>query len=128
MSDQPSLFNQPTRGTSLSDPRAATAGAHHVQAGDTEAAAAQLIRPKTGTQRAKVLDAIAAAPDGLTDEQIAETTWLYLYSAAPRRTELVKGGWVIDSTDRRETSRGTAAVVWTLSAAGRAALTGKVAA
>jgi hypothetical protein len=122
MSGQPSLFDPPKAGVGLSDPGARTRGRTHRAGRDTERAAAELIEPKTGTQRAAVLAAIAAAPDGLTDEQIADTTGLYLYSAAPRRTELVKGGWVHDSGERRTTSRGTPAVVWVLTAAGRAAL------
>lgn len=41
-------------------------------------------------------------------------------SAGNRRGELVTGGWVIDSGRRRPTRSGQPAVVWVLSAEGRA--------
>ena len=75
--------------------------------------------PRSGTQRLRVLDAITASDGGLTDPEIAETTGLYLYSAAPRRNELVLGGWVEDSGVRRDTGRGGDAIVWRLSVVGQ---------
>lgn len=115
---EPPLF-----GSSLSDPDANTAGQVHTGAGETEVAAARFVMPRTGTQRRKVLEAIAAADeDGLTDHQVAETTGIYLYSAAPRRTELVRGGWVRDSGRRRSTPHGSEAVVWILTDEGAAHL------
>ena len=107
---------------SLPDPGADAMGARHAGGGDTETAAALAVIPRSGTQRRKVLEALAASADGLTDDELAERTGLFLYSAAPRRVELRDGGWVLDSGRRRPTGRDAAAVVWVVSAAGREAL------
>lgn len=109
----PTLF-----GPSLSDPAAATAGAAHASGRDTERAAAWAAMPRAGTQRRRVLDALAASNTGLTDHEIAGETGLYLYSAAPRRVELLRGGWLRDSGHRRRTPHGSDAVVWALTEAG----------
>lgn len=98
----------------LSDPEAPAPGRLHRGAGETERAAALAAMPKTGTQRRRVLEAFVFAPSGLTDHELAGRTGLYLYSAAPRRTELVHGGWLRDSGRRRPTPSGTPAVVWVL--------------
>jgi hypothetical protein len=103
----------------LSDVDVDTPGQAHRRAGDTERAAALAVMPRTGTQRRAVLEAIAAAgADGLTDHELADKTHLYLYSAAPRRNELLRGGWVRDSGHRRTTPLGSEAVVWTLTLPG----------
>lgn len=94
-------------------------GKFHKNAPDTERAAAFAVRPKTGTQRMKVLNAIIGS-DGLTDPEVAELTGLYLYSAAPRRNELALGGWVEDSGARRETDNGGLAIVWIATAKAKA--------
>ena len=103
----------------LASPSGPTPGFAHAEAGDTENGAARLVAPRTGTQRSKVLWAIARAYDGLTDHEIASTTGLYLYSAAPRRVELVNFGWVVDSGKRRMTPNGAKAIVWKLVDAAR---------
>lgn len=113
---QPALF-----GDGLSDPTVNTEGAHHGR--ETERAAALAAMPRTGTNRLRALAAIAlAGRDGLTDHELAERTGIYLYSVAPRRVELMKGGWVRDSGHRRETPNGTPAVVWILTETGAARL------
>ncbi len=82
---------------------------------DTERVSADLIRPRAGTLRARALTALQAAePYGLTDDELAEATEVYLYSIAPRRVELTKRGWVMDSGNRRTSSHGRPAVVWVL--------------
>lgn len=101
----------------LSDPGANSEGQHHRIPIDTERAAAMAVMPRSGTQRLRVLEAIAAS-DGLTDAELAVVTGLYLYSAAPRRCELAAGGWVCDSGRRRTTEHGNAASVWTLTREG----------
>lgn len=104
----------------LPNPGRPLLGRHHREATDTEAAAATKVAPRSGTLRRRVLDAIAAAGDfGLTDWQIHETLGCRLYSAAPRRGELVRDGWVQDSGRRRETDSGTSAIVWVLTPEGR---------
>lgn len=112
---EPPLF-----GPGLSDPDANLPGRapSRGRADDTDRAAAYAVMPRTGTQRRRVLAAIALAEDGLTDHELADATGLYLYSAAPRRTELLRGGWVRDSGIRRATPLGADAVVWTLTEEG----------
>jgi len=110
MNEQPTLF----------DPGTDMMGKHHMAARDTELEAAALVRPKSGTQRVKVLEAIRAAGDrGLTDPELAQVTGLYLYSAAPRRVELCESGWVKDSGLRRMTPNGRKAIAWVLTDAAK---------
>jgi hypothetical protein len=57
----------------------------------------------SGTNRRKVLDAVAAVSRdprlvGLTDLQIAQQTGLRDNSVRPRRVELVDGGWLQPAT------------------------------
>ena len=97
-------------------------GKHHKKPKPTERAAALAVQPRSGTQRMKVLRAIANSPDGLTDPEVSDKTGIYLYSAAPRRCELVEGGWVMDSGITRATEHGKEATVWIVTAKARAAL------
>jgi hypothetical protein len=83
----------------------------------TSAAAAVEALPCSGTQRAKVYDAIRQAPAGLTDQEIATTLGMAENSVRPRRLELSdqpKGlpRLIVDSGRRRQTSAGKQAVVW----------------
>jgi hypothetical protein len=53
------------------------------------------VAPRTGTQRWRLLKAIAAAGDaGLTNEEAAELTGIALRSSGPRLAELKHGGWI----------------------------------
>jgi hypothetical protein len=101
----------------VDDVFAAREGKHHRQAGDTERGAAKAVAPRTGTGRFKVLAALVEH-GGMIDEEIAARTGLRHYTAAPRRKELVEGGFVVDSGSRRKTTTGTAAIVWTATAKG----------
>jgi len=104
----------------LGDPSADAMGQHHSRARAAETKAAWNIRPKSGTQRSLCLDEIAASGDkGLTDSELAEITSLYRYSAAPRRYELMAGGWVTDSGRVRPNDMGNDETVWVLSPLGR---------
>lgn len=105
---------------SLTDPSTPTSAAHHRHnPRDTEVLAAQLVTPKAGTLRLKALAAFRTAGSaGLTDQELADVTGLYLYTVAPRRVELVRQGWLSDTGERRTTARGRAAVVWALTPAG----------
>jgi hypothetical protein len=83
----------------------------------TSAAAAVEALPRSGTQRARVYEAIRQAPAGLTDQEIATTLGLAENSVRPRRLELSdppKGlpQLIVDSGRRRQTSAGKQAVVW----------------
>lgn len=95
---------------------------HHADAGDTERQAAALVRPRAGTLRAGVLTWLLRRPAGLTAGELAELLHAYLYSVAPRCTELRDDGWLEDSGARRPTPRGASAIVWRLSEAGAAEL------
>lgn len=107
----------------LLDPDASGIGAFHAPdsgAPDTERLAAVAQYPKAGTDRRRVLDHIGLCGDhGSTDEETSLSTRMRLYTAAPRRNELVEMGWVADSGTRRTTTTGTLAAVWVLSALGR---------
>lgn len=116
--------NEDDEQPSLLDPTGRIPAPAHRDGSDTEYLAAQMMTPKAGTLRERALLAIARADDrGLTDHELADATEVYLYSIAPRRTELVRMGWVEDSGDRRDSPMKRPAVVWVLTAAGRAALT-----
>lgn len=110
----------------LSDPAATVPAPHHAGASDTEKAAAWAMMPRAGTLRAEALEALVAAAGsplkGYTDAELAKHTGRYLYSIAPRRTELAAGGWIEDSGRRRDTPNGHQAIVWVLTAAARARL------
>lgn len=95
----------------LFDPGVDRASVHR-NARDTERDAAELIAPKAGTLRRLAYDALLAAPDGLTDLELAARTSKWLYSIAPRRVELVRAGLVIDSGIRRPGPTGARAIVW----------------
>lgn len=116
MSDQAQLFESTPVLRAVDVEREAPS---HRRATDTERAAAGLARPRAGIARARVLDAIATSSDGLNDFEIARATGLRLYTAAPRRGELLKDGWIVDSGERRPTDSGSLAIVWKLSDAGR---------
>lgn len=100
----------------LSDPSINAEGARHRNASDTERAAAWAVLPRSGSQRMKVLAAFAENwSTGLTDVEVASVTGMHFQSSQPRRHELMKGGWVVDSGERRPTGKGGTAIVWRLS-------------
>jgi len=111
---QATLFDRP-----LPDPTRDIAGGLHREAGDTERAAAELVAPRSGTWRWRVLLAVArAGASGRTDWELHTELGGLLYTVAPRRHELARDGWIEDSGKRRRTPSGTEAVVWVLSPAG----------
>lgn len=104
------------------DPEANTPGRARTGAKRTSSGAALAVEPRTGTQRRRVLDAVAAvARDartvGLTDVEVARSTGLPPNSARPRRKELVDGGWLEDSGVTRD-HHGREHIVWVLSEKG----------
>lgn len=108
-------------------------GKAHRGAGPTEraAAAGQLETPRSRTAKAQVLGAFItdyeSGGDGLIDWDLERRFNIYLYTAAPRRGELVEEGWV-RATDRvRTTPKSTdekrsEACVWELTDAALAKL------
>ena len=107
----------------LPDPSINRPAPVHRQAHDTERAAAAMVYPRTGTLRHLALHALALNnANGLTHGELAVITGKRHYSIAPRVTELVELGWVIDSGRRRPTDTGSPAIVWVLSERGKAEL------
>lgn len=105
----------------LTAPESPRRAAHHHQGHRTEISAAELVLPRAGILRRKALETIAASDGGMTDQELAEATGEYLYTIAPRRSELLQSGWLRDSGRTRTTDHGRDAIVWELSDAGRAA-------
>lgn len=81
----------------------------------TSKAAALAVAPRTGTQRRRVLDAIATRPS--TDEEIQAALRMSGNTERPRRVELVEGGWIRDSGARRPSLSGQESIVWELARA-----------
>jgi len=109
--DQSSLFDTP-----VPEVRRA-AGDPHVflpaVPRDTQVAAAAAALPRSGTQRARVLEAIrGAGAAGMTDQEVAVRLAMAENSVRPRRLELADARLIEDSGERRETSGGTPAIVW----------------
>ena len=80
----------------------------------TSVAAAEAIEPKVGLLRYRVHTALCQYPDGLTDEELADITFMRQETARARRIGLMHDGIVKDSGKTRPTSTGRAAKVWTL--------------
>ncbi len=77
-------------------------------------AAAEAIEPHLNKLERMVMDYLAKAKDGGTDEEVALGTGLRQETARARRRELVIMGKVIKSDKQRPTSSGRAATVWIL--------------
>lgn len=91
----------------------------------TERAAALAVAPKTGTIRREVLELIARTEDyGATHPELeAKLEGRAAPSSVRTRcSELVAGGWVLDSGRTRPTAAGLEATVWTITMKGRAEL------
>lgn len=108
--------------------------ATHRPGHNTERTAALLAMPRAGTLREKVIESLWRSQDkdafdrgvllgpgpadlvmdGMTQEEVARYTGVYLYSIAPRFAELQRMGWIKDSGRTRATSSGSAAIVWVL--------------
>lgn len=104
--------------TALPSVRANSPGKMHAKADKTEVAAAWSQQPKSGTDRAKVLGAFITDWKnhgiGLIDEDVAARTGLYVYTAAPRRNELVHGGWLEATGTVGRTARNKESKRWQL--------------
>lgn len=98
----------------LRDPAEIVPAPAHRRGTDTERDAAHLVTPRAGTLRARVIDQLRRG--SFTAAELATALDEYLYSVAPRVTELQRGGWVEDSGERRDTVRARAAIVWRLTA------------
>lgn len=83
-----------------------------MEAQDTSIEAYNEIVPKAPNLREQVLDYIKQCPDGATDQEIQYHLGLGPQTESPRRRELVKGGFIVDSGERRPTIAGRKAIVW----------------
>lgn len=77
---------------------------------DTSAEAARIVRPRTGTQRHRILTRLRSAPS--TCDELEQALGLPHTSCSPRVNELEAAGWIADSGDRRHTRNGAPAIVW----------------
>jgi FixJ family two-component response regulator len=85
----------------------------------TSAAAADSLSPATlNAMQRRVLELLAAWPQGLTDEEIARALGMNPSTARPRRIELVRRG-LIEQAGTRRTTSGRMASVWQATAASR---------
>lgn len=81
---------------------------------DTARQAALANYPRSGSQRARVLDALrAAGADGLTAFEAAERAGIVrMHTASTRLAELVDAGLAVRTAATRPTDTGSAALVW----------------
>ncbi|MHB1035228.1 MAG: hypothetical protein ACYC0Y_11335 [Pirellulales bacterium] len=77
--------------------------------------AAEQVKTRLPSLQSRVYQVIAAAGDGLTDEQISQALNVRPDSARARRIHLVHAGQVVDSGRRRLTLSGCQATVWVAS-------------
>jgi hypothetical protein len=88
-----------------------TPGARHTDPGTSHAAAAEHAAQRE-TDRARALDALRMALDGLTDFELGALLGRQQTSAGKRRGELRDAGLVRDSGRRRPAPSGSLAIVW----------------
>ncbi len=74
-------------------------------------AALEHIKPKAPTKRQQVFEAILAASDGLTREEIAHVTGMSENTVRPRVRELIKAGRIMESGSRLTDSGQAAAIL-----------------
>jgi len=85
----------------------------------TSAAAADSLGPATlNALQRRVLELLAAWPQGLTDEEMQRELGMNPSTQRPRRIELARRGLVVEAGTRR-TASGRMAVVWQATAASR---------
>jgi transcription initiation factor IIE alpha subunit len=78
----------------------------------TSAKAADSLGPATlNAMQRRVLELLAATPDGLTDEEIQTRLGMNPSTQRPRRIELARRGLVVEAGTRR-TASGRMATVW----------------
>ena len=86
------------------------------QHSDTSRAAAEAFQPRAETELWRVWSLFKtrheAGQGGLTDEEVQAHLEMGSSTERPRRIDLVRRGILRDSTARRPTSSGRAAVVW----------------
>lgn len=102
----------------LPDPTADRVGRFHADGPETEREAAELVMPRSGSQRARILTQLYAVGEhGATDYELNEllNPGRRSVCAGTRRAELIRDGWpIVDSGRRRPTDTATPAIVWIL--------------
>ncbi len=83
------------------------------KARDTSFDAAAAIGGHAARLRRLTLEAMRAAPDGMTADEAAAALGLSVLSIRPRCSELAKTNLIIDSKRRRPNASGRSAIVWT---------------
>src|SRR3546814_8339862 len=81
---------------------------------DTARRAADSMKDRAPLLQRRCLDALRAAPGGLTADQIAAQIGETILSVRPRVTELLRDGRVRDSGQRRQNESGRSAKVWVI--------------
>lgn len=105
---------------SLFPPATDTPGLVRTDAATTSRKAAEAVWPTSGTKRAAVLAEITRAGSaGATDEEISAALEMSPNTERPRRVELVRSGWVVDSGKVRPTGSGCDSTVWIVSGMAR---------
>ena len=74
--------------------------------------ASEAVKRFGGGQRGRVLAALDAAPEGLTDFELSLRTGIPRHVAARRRKDLEQAGLVVATDRTRPTDTGCLAVVW----------------
>lgn len=83
------------------------------RAPETSHGAARAAYPKSGSQRALVLEKIREAGElGATDWELEVATGWKHQSVSATRNSLMRDGWIRDSGKRRRTDTGNLAVAW----------------
>lgn len=97
----------------LDDPAETRSLGPFVRDSDTSRKAALDAYPRQGSQRARIIGSLSYAGDATRDELMLRTG-LGHSSVGPRVKELIEGGWVQETDHTRKTSRGSEAVLLTL--------------
>jgi hypothetical protein len=103
----------PACGRPVDDPTENRPGLARADGNDTMRDAAKRVEPRSGSQRARVLElAMIRGELGVTDDEIEQVLDLAHQTASARRNELVADGYLTDSGIRRKTRRYADAAVW----------------
>lgn len=102
------------------EPVADTDGAYVLGSPETSREAAMLIRPNTGSVRARILAEIASCRDGmLTDSHLEHRLGMKHTTVSSARNWLMNHGWVEDSRMRFTAPNDRKMVLWQLTVAAR---------
>jgi len=86
---------------------------------ETSRDAAIHVYPRAGTLRRRVLDAVLAAPAGLTRDEVEVAADMLGSTVRPRVVELIAGGFLVETLTKRKTRSGEDAFVLVAGPRGR---------